>query len=214
MIRRALSGWLLALLVLPQLVNAATAPTALDRYLNGLTTWSAQFTQSVVDANGRAAGQGSGALTIVRPGKFRWSFTPAGAPEGAQLLVADGRNLWFQDSDLEQVTVKPMDAALSQTPAMLLSGGARIADSFDVTPAGRDAGLEWVKVTPRGADADFKAARLGFAGQELKRMVLDDKLGQVATLEFSASTRNKPVAADRMRYTPPAGFNVIGTAIK
>jgi outer membrane lipoprotein carrier protein len=202
------------LLVLPLAVKAAAASTALDRYLDGLTTWSAQFTQSVVDANGRAAGRGSGSLTIVRPGKFRWSFTPAGAPEGAQLLVADGRNLWFQDSDLEQVTVKPMDAALSQTPAMLLSGGARIADSFEVAPAGHDAGLEWVKVTPRGADADFKSARLGFAGQELKRMVLDDKLGQVATLQFTDSTRNRPVPADSMRYTPPAGFNVIGTALK
>ena len=205
---------LCAVLWLPLTVMAAGTETALDRYLDGLTTWSAQFTQSVVDATGRAAGQGRGSLTIVRPGKFRWSFTPAGAPEGAQLLVADGRNLWFQDSDLEQVTVKPMDAALSQTPAMLLSGGARIADSFEVTPAGRDAGLDWVKVTPRGADADFKSARLGFAGQELKRMVLDDKLGQVATLQFTASTRNRAVPADAMRYTPPAGFNVIGTPLK
>lgn len=209
--RRLLLGLMLAL---PLSVVAAPSPTALDRYLDGLTTWSAQFTQSVVDANGRAAGQGSGSLTIVRPGKFRWSFTPAGAPEGAQLLVADGRNLWFQDSDLEQVTVKPMDAALSQTPAMLLSGGARMTESFDVVPAGRESGLEWVKVTPRGADADFKSARLGFAGAELKRMILDDKLGQVATLQFTDSARNRPVPAERVRYSPPAGFNVIGTALK
>lgn len=192
---------------------AADAPTALDRYLDGLTTWSAQFTQSVVDAKGRSAGRGKGSLTLVRPGRFRWSFTPEGAPEGAQLLVADGRNLWFQDSDLEQVTVKPMDAALSQTPAMLLSGGSRIRDSFDVQGAGREGGLDWVKVTPRGAEADFKVARLGFAGQELKRMVLNDKLGQVATLEFTGAVRNRDVAPGQMRYAAPAGFSVIGTPL-
>ena len=52
-------------------------------------------------------------------------------------MVCDGTNLWFFDRDLQQVTVKPVDAALTATPAMLLSGGARrCAQNFKITPAG------------------------------------------------------------------------------
>jgi len=190
------------------------ADTALDRFLDGLSTWSATFTESVVDARGKSVGQGSGSLTIVRPGKFRWDLAPRGAGQGGQLLVADGRNLWFFDRDLEQVTVKPIDAALSQTPAMLLSGTARVRDAFDVTTAARSEGLDWVKVVPHQKDADFRVARFGFLGSDLRRMVLEDKLGQKATLSFESSQRNRPVDPAQVNFTAPPGVDVIGTPLK
>ena len=56
-----------------------------------------------------------------RGGKARRRPAPAARAAG-QLMVCDGKNLWFLDRDLQQVTVKPVDAALSATPAMLLSG--------------------------------------------------------------------------------------------
>src|SRR6187551_3939914 len=86
----------------------AAAATALDGYLEGLKTWSAGFTQTVVDARGKQVNSGSGRLLVVRPGRFRWESAPEGAAEAAQLLVADGRNLWFLDRDLDQATVKPL----------------------------------------------------------------------------------------------------------
>jgi len=192
--------------------------TALDRYLTGLTTWTASFTESVVDARGKSVGKGEGSLTIVRPGKFRWELSAqdAGkdAGQGGQLLVADGRNLWFLDRDLEQVTVKPLDAALSQTPAMLLSGTGSVREAFDISSAGRSEGLDWVKAVPHQKDADFRAARFGFLGADLRRMVLEDKLGQKVTLVFSSSLRNRPVDPARVSFVAPAGADVIGVPAK
>ena len=130
------------------------------------------------------------------------------------VLVADGRNLWFFDRDLEQVTVKPIDAALSQTPAMLLSGTARVRDAFDVSAASRSDGLDWVKVVPHQKDADFRVARFGFLGTDLRRMVLEDKLGQKATLSFESSQRNRPVDPAQVNFTAPPGVDVIGTPLK
>jgi outer membrane lipoprotein carrier protein len=190
---------------------AAAAETALDRFLSGLTTWSASFSQSIVDARGRAVGRGQGSLVIVRPGRFRWEITPQEAAQSGQLLVADGRNLWFLDRDLEQVTVKPLDAALSQTPAMLLSGSSAVREAFDVEGAGRSDGLDWVRALPHQKDADFRSARFGFEGAELRRMVLEDKLGQKVTLQFTGSQRNRPVDPSRVAFAPPAGADVIGT---
>ena len=42
-------------------------------------------------------------------------------------------------------------------------------------------------------------------------MVLKDKLGQTVRLDFSSSERNPPVAEAEVKFTPPAGADVIGT---
>ena len=90
------------------------------------------FTQTVVDSRGKRVGTGRGRLIIVRPGRFRWESAPEGADDAVQLLVADGRNLWFFDRDLEQATVKPQQEALPQSPAMLLAGGADLRAAFSM----------------------------------------------------------------------------------
>lgn len=193
---------------------AADKTTALDRYLDGLISWRASFTESIVDARNRKVGSGKGSLLLQRPGKFRWELAPDDAADSGQLLVADGRNLWFLDRDLQQVTVKPMDAALSQTPAMLLSGAGRVRDAFAVSDAGEREGLAWVRVVPRSTEGDFRFAQLGFKGNELQRMVLEDKLGQTATLVFSGAVRNGPVDAALLAFTAPPGVDVIGTPLQ
>jgi outer membrane lipoprotein carrier protein len=203
---------LIAVLALAALIGVGTAAgaTALDRFFDGLRSLRASFTEVVQDAQGHTTQRASGELLVLRPGRFRWEIHPQGEG-GGQLLVADGRNLWFYDRDLEQVTVKPMSAALTATPAMLLSGGPQVLSAFEVAAAGERDGLEWVKVTPKAADADFREASLGFAGNQLRRMILQDKLGETARVDFQRAERNAPVAAAEVSFTPPAGADVIGT---
>jgi outer membrane lipoprotein carrier protein len=197
---------------------AEATHTVLDTWLAGLKSLRVQFTQSIKDAQGHTTDQTSGELLVLRPGRFRWdSHDAAGAAAGSapsadagQVLIADGRNVWFYDRDLQQVTVKPADAALSATPIMLLSGGAEVRKAFVISDAGTKDGLSWLRVKPRAADADFRQAVLGFADGELKQMLLEDKLGQQATLTFSRSQRNAPVTAAEVSFTPPKGVDVIG----
>jgi len=201
--------------------TAAEAQTPLDSYLEHLKTLRAEFSQVVTDGKGREVQNARGKLVIVRPGRFRWELTPAGAgaSNSPQLMVADGKNLWFYDSDLEQVSVKAATSALTATPAGLLSGEGNIRELFTVAPAGRKDGLDWVLVTPKESDADFREARLAFATAprkqgDLKRMVLKDKLGQTVRLDFLASERNPPVAEAEVKFSPPAGADVIGTPVQ
>jgi len=158
-----------------------------------------------------------GILVIQRPGRFRWELTPvnaAGVKQTPQLMIADGKNLWFYDRDLDQVSVKPAAAALTATPASLLSGDGKLDEFFDVRAAGQRDGLSWVRVVPKRSDADFREVQIGFKGKdELSRMVLKDKLGQTVRLEFNVSTRNVPVADAEVKFTPPAGADVIGTPV-
>jgi outer membrane lipoprotein carrier protein len=200
--------------------EAITASTPLDKYFESLNTLRATFTQTVKDAKGKDVDRSSGTLVVSRPGKFRWEVNAkAGGTTGSQLLVADGRNVWFFDKDLEQVTVKPADAVLSSTPAMLLSGATNIRENFTLTPAGKRDGLEWVLVEPRRPEADFRRALFGFAtgtsGKEsLQKMIIDDRLGQTATIELASVERNARVSPDEVSFTPPAGVDVIGTPSK
>jgi outer membrane lipoprotein carrier protein len=206
--------------------SAEDTHTALDTWLAGLKSLRTQFTQTTKDSQGHQTGQASGELLVLRPGRFRWeSHDDVGAAAGSapasaasadsgQVLIADGRNVWFYDRALQQVQVKPVDTALSATPIMLLSGGADVRNAFEISDAGSKDGLAWLRIKPRGSDADFRQAVLGFAGGELRQMILEDKLGQVSTLTFSHSQRNAPVTSAEVSFTPPKGVDVIGTAGK
>lgn len=214
------AGWAQSLLAAALMLGASTiaaaqgANTALDRYLDGLSSWQADFSQSILDARGKRRESQSGKLIIERPGKFRWEVGAKGAGlEPEQLMVADGRNLWFYDRDLEQVTVKPIGLALTATPALLLTGMTPIRETFEVIERGSRDGLAWVAVVPRSVDAEFREARLGFAGADLRRMELDDKLGQRTLLVFSSSRRNAKLPAETFSFTVPAGADLIGTAV-
>jgi outer membrane lipoprotein carrier protein len=190
---------------------AATDTTALDGYLAGLSTWSADFTQTMEDAKNKSAGVKRGKLVIVRPGKFRWESAPEGAGDSAELLIADGKNLWSLDRDLEQATVKPQaEVLLQSSPAMLLAGGAELRSAFNVRANGRSGGLDWVRAQPKDAASDFREALFGFKGTELVRLVIVDKLGQRSTLTFTNVKRNAPVDPALMEFKRTPGLDVIG----
>src|ERR1700728_5394396 len=221
--------------------QSAAGGTALDRYLDGLKSLRTAFTQTVTDARGTETESGSGTLEVQRPGKFRWDYQPraeapaavgagssaagssaggtapapptsAGSAERGQLLVADDKNLWFYDRELAQVSVKPVAAALTATPVILLSGGAaQLHDSFDISAAGSHDGLDWVSVKPRSAEADFSHAELGFAGNRLARMGVNDRLGPSRQVCFRRSERNARVEPSELQFKPPAGVDVIGS---
>jgi outer membrane lipoprotein carrier protein len=209
---RRVSALLFGFAAAAALADAPNGVTLLDHYLDGLQTLRANFSQTLTDAHGREIDRGAGTLVVLRPGKLRWQLRPQGARETAgELMVADGKNVWFYDPDLAQVSVKPIDAGLSGTPAMLLSGAVDVRQNFVLTDAGAHDGLNWVSVAPKSADSDFRRARLGFAHGDLSRMIREDKLGQTATIVFDHAVRNGPVAPDEVSFTPPAGVDVIGT---
>jgi outer membrane lipoprotein carrier protein len=201
---------MLGALLFAPLSTAAQGANPLERYLSDLKTWSADFRQIVVDGNGRKLSDSQGRLLVVRPGKFRWESAPEGADAGAQLLVADGRNLWFLDRDLQQATVKPLDQALPQSPALLLAGGSDLAAAFAQRVAARRDGLDWVEVTPRDARSDFREASFGFKDGQLSRMVVQDKLGQRSELRFTDVQKNRGVDPALVEFKLPAGVDLIG----
>ena len=194
-----------ALFACAQLAQAG-AIDKLHHFFETTKTLRAEFTQIVVAKNGKKPQQSSGVMLISRPGKFRWQIDK---PYN-QLLVGDGEKVWIYDADLRQVSVKKFDVALGSTPAALLVGGNTLDKNFTLREAGEHDGLEWLEALPKGSDSGFEKLRLGFAGNDLKAMELFDNFGQTTSLAFVHLERNAPIAAALLRFTPPAGVDVIG----
>ena len=187
---------------------AGDAAARVEHYLAGLKTWSADFSQEIDDANGKVLRSASGHLYLRRPGKFRWDYT---APS-KQIILADGKQLWFYDEDLQQANVRNMDSTLASTPAVLLAGGATVSSQFNITALPASGGFEWFQLIPKHPTSDFQAIRIAFANGELMRMLFADKLNQVTRLAFSNPKRNVVLAPDLFVFTPPPGVDVIGHA--
>ena len=166
---------------------------------------TARFEQQVMDRNGKVVETGSGTFVFARPGKFRWTYEKP----HKQLLVADGTKLWIHDPDLNQVTVKRMDRAISSTPAALLAGRDDITRLFTLRDGGSAGGLNWVEAEPKEKDTGFERVRLGLQGKTLAAMELHDQLGGRTLLRFTDLKANAPVPADAFRFTPPAGADVM-----
>jgi outer membrane lipoprotein carrier protein len=188
-------------------VADAAAARRLEDALGGLSSLRAEFRQSVTDAQGRLIEQAEGTMALARPGRFRWDYR---VPQ--QVIVSDGRTVWFHDVELEQVTIRAAAETLVGTPAMLLAGKGELAAEFAISDAGDQDGLAWSLLTPRRPDGDFRELRLGFAGGDLRRMVLLDRLGQVTRLEFEDVERNPRLDGSLFTFVPPAGVDVVGRA--
>ena len=195
----------------------ATPPAAfagaLDDFLAFNTqakTATARFDQQVFDQKGKVMDKSSGTLAFARPGKFRWTYEKP----VKQVLVADGAKLWIHDADLNQVTVKRIDKAMSSTPAALLAGKDDITKVFTLKDAGEKDGLGWVEATPKEKDTGFDSVRIGMKGKALAAMELSDSLGGRTSLVFSDLKPNAVLPPATFTFTPPQGADVMDETAK
>ncbi|MBL1276238.1 MAG: outer membrane lipoprotein chaperone LolA [Ectothiorhodospiraceae bacterium] len=171
----------------------------------------AEFVQTVEGAAFAQPDESRGTLLLQRPGKFRWDYK---LPY-PQLIIADGRQLWIYDVDLEQVIVKPLDAALGDTPALLLSNGGNVSERFEISPLlGRDDKLLWMLLVPKQADSGFKEIRLGFGPKHLLGMELVDGFDQITRLVFSDVEIGLTLPNDSFQFVPPEGVDVVGRELR
>jgi outer membrane lipoprotein carrier protein len=199
------------LLVLRAAPGMASPATEVDHYLAGLSSWSADFKQTITDGQGKELRSAAGKFYLERPGKFRWDYSEP----SEQLILADGKQIWFYDKDLAQANVRDMDGTLSSTPAMLLSGSGSVSTAFDIKQLPDDGGLRWFQLIPKHPNTDFQLVRIGFdKNGELASMFLADKLDQITQLTFTNPSKNPKFAPDLFAFTPPPGVDVIGRNAK
>ena len=198
------AGLIALLLAALQGIAYADAVDTLREFVRDVKSGRATFTQTVTSADGARTKVSSGDFEFSRPNRFRFAYLKP----FQQLIVADGQKVWLYDPDLNQASSRRIDQAIGATPAALLAGASLEPDFVLAPQASRD-GVDWALATPRAKDGPFQAMRVGFRGHTLALVEITDSFGQRSKLEFSAFAANAAVAAERFRFTPPAGADVI-----
>ncbi len=188
-------------------VMADDGSARLSAFLNKSQTLQAVFEQTVFDADGRVSQQAKGLFYLSRPGRFRWDYTDP----YKQLIVADGKNIWLYDEDLEQVTVKSQKSGLGDLPALLLAGGDQsLGKSFKIKSLGSSDSIEWLELLPNTEERSFERVRLGLKGSVLQEMELLDAFSQTTRLVFSDVKLGVQLPPSLFKFTPPKGVDVVG----
>ena len=185
---------------------AASGMERLNTFMADTHSARADFSQRIVDRNGKQVQQSGGTLEFSRPGKFRWVY----AKPYSQTIVGDGQKVWIFDPDLNQVTVRKLDVALGSTPAALLAGNNDALKSFTLANDGEKDGVQWVLATPHDKNSQFTRIRMGFSARGIDEMELVDSLGQQTALRFSNFDSNPRLDPSIFKFTPPQGADVVG----
>jgi len=185
----------------------ATSDTSgyLTKFLDGLTTLQAKFDQTVLETETNQTGLYHGIFMLRRPNQFRWDYV---SPY-EQTVIADGRDLWILDEDLQQVTKRYQEKAIKGTPAKILLGSARLEDEFEVIDIGNRIGLDWLELLPRETDSPFVRILLAFGEQNLERMEMTDNFGKITRFRFYEIERNPKLEPKLFEVDIPDGFDFL-----
>lgn len=195
------------LLFLIVTVAHATPSADLISLLNGVSSMKANFTQTVTTTRGKVTQKSFGKMTMQRPGKFRWDVVKP-IP---QLIIANGNKLWIYDPDLEQLTIRGLNQAAGESPALLLShDNSKLESSYEIqTIAKNTPDWKWFSLKPKHKGDMFEMIQLGFKQRQIQEMRLQDNLGHTTMIQFQNIQMNSAVAASSFNFQPSAKIDVI-----
>ena len=198
--------FILSLIVTPVLGDDSEAEQRLNRALKNMDNLSADFKQTLRDEDKNIVQQSRGTLKLQRPGKFAWIYTDP----FEQQIVADGRELWIYDVELDQVTVKPMDQGISNAPIMILMKQADVGEQFKVVEVGQRKFLYWIELEPQARDIEYTRIFIGLEDGSLRAMELQDQFGQSTQIVFENLRLGVVHNPATFKFVPPPGVDVYG----
>lgn len=198
--------FLTALLLMLNPAFASEAELRLNAALKSMDNLSADFKQTQLDDENKVVQQSSGSVAIQRPGKFAWIYREP----FEQKIIADGKELWVYDVELEQVTVKPMDSGLASAPIMILMKQNDVSDEFIVSEVGQRKFLYWVELQPRSSDLQYTRIFIGMENGEVRAMELQDSFGQSTQIVFENLRVGVVHNPATFKFVPPDGVDVYG----
>jgi outer membrane lipoprotein carrier protein len=185
---------------------------SLENFMRTAKTGRAEFTQVVTapprDGQAARTKTSTGSFEFARPNRFRFAY----AKPFQQVIVADGKTLWLYDVDLNQVTQQSQQKILGATPAALIASEADLAalkKDFDLQELPEANGLQWVQATPKQKDGQLRAVKIGFRGNDLAALDIQDGFGQRSQISFSKVELNAPVPEETFRFRAPNGADIV-----
>jgi outer membrane lipoprotein carrier protein len=213
---------LLAALLAAALVGALAQPpraaapdsdgvvAGLQRWLDGTSSLTARFKQSLVSGALGTQASESGVLYLERPGKLRWDYRE---PDPKIALLLGDRTFLYLEADQQYLrgTIGTEQALFPR----LLAGRGRVTDLFSAdllaTPKAGGHGSYRLRLTPKGGSGALAEVILtltaGDFGIEAAEAV--DESGNRTTYALSGVVRNGGVPEGIFGFEPPPGTEVV-----
>lgn len=162
--------------------------------------FSAKFQQQVISPDNEVVMEGNGLVDIARPSLFRWETLD---PD-ENLLVSDGKSLWYYSPFIEQVSIYWQEQAAEQTPFVLLTRNrASDWDNYKVSQKGNEFTL-----IPTAVDSTQGRFQINIDAKGIvKGFNVIEQDGQRGLFKFSNVKLGKP-KANRFTFTIPKGVEV------
>lgn len=207
--KKLLTGFALSALAM---VAHAGAMESLENFIRNAKTGRADFTQVITappkDGQAARTKTSSGTFEFQRPNRFRFEYRKP----FEQSIVADGQTLWLHDKDLNQVSQRKQAKVLGSTPAALIASSPDLESlkrDFDLQALPDRDGLQWVQATPKQKEGQLTNMKVGFRGDQLAALDIQDSFGQRSVLTFANMQVNGAVNTAAFTFTPPKGADVV-----
>jgi len=162
--------------------------------------FSAEFNQQIFDEAGNKLQQGSGVLAVSKPNLVNWQTI---MPDES-LIVSDGKNLWFYDPFVEQVSVYTLESAIANTPILLItSNDEQLWQDYSVKQLTDNRYL----ISANNENARVKSLELSFVQKlnhlELAAFNILDATGQLSVITLTH--QGKAPKASLFTFSVPEG---------
>lgn len=177
----------------------------LTEQLDGLQSFTADFSQRLINTDSVTVDPSLGRMVFKRPGQFRWIYeTPY-----EQEIISDGKTLWVYDIDLDQVTIRPASDGLDRSPITILDEPDEIPKLYTVEILEERSNEIDIKLVPTYEGAAFKYVILIFSARKLVAMEIFDNFDQFNSLSFHNVEMNTEIDIAQFNFVPPKGVDVI-----
>jgi len=154
--------------------------------------------------------ESSGMVYFKKPGKMRWEYTN---PE-QQLLVSDGKTMWFYVAEDEQVVVQHAeDAYGSKTPITFLSGMGKLQNDFymSLLPESDPATAYKLELLPKQPQPELAKLILTVDPKtyQIVHTAVYDPYGNITDVYLSNLEINVAPPDDVFTFDIPEGVDVI-----
>lgn len=182
------------------------ANDVLDRFYKNTHSIKADFHQLVARTDGKLIEKSRGYLKIKRPDQFSLEYIDP----LEQKYISNGVTLWIYDAELEQVTIKPLDEGLGDSPALLISSDKDVRKNYVIKALLAEKPLERVELSAKTENMTFERVILVFNNDVLTEMIMYDNFNQITTLKLSNIKINESIPEDVFNFEPPEGVDIMG----
>ncbi|WMY95927.1 MAG: outer membrane lipoprotein chaperone LolA [Arsenophonus sp.] len=176
----------------------ANASKELQIRLNKINSFHTNFIQNVIGLDGNIIQEGKGELWMKRPNLFNWHLI---SPD-EHFLIADGKNLWFYNPLIKQVTLSLLKETMINTPFTLITRKNAIDwKSYHVIQNGNKFILQGKK-----NDQFFFSITIKFNGTIQEFSTVEEN-GQKISYNFKMQTLNN-IDKKKFQFIPPQDVTI------